>query len=271
MKKTTTLIICWFLAVIVLSSQALVLGDEIVALYNANNDIIEVPIEQVSDYTAVGWFESPIITIYSLDGRTSVIEEKFFEDYHAVGWYRVPIIQIWNIKGETAIIAKSEYETYFSLGWCEEPIILIWDKKGQSYVVRESEKEYYSSKGYLLEAPKVNHSDVILLARVIHAEATQNPKLRVLDRQCVGAVVMNRVRHPRFPNTLQGVIYARNQYTCVGTYWFNLSPPQECIDIATQLLLGETFGVPANVVYQAQFRQGSGVWRTVGVHYYCYI
>ena len=80
MKKTTVLIMCWCLAVIIFSSQALVLGSETVTLYNVNNDTIEVPVDQVSDYVSVGWFESPIITIYSLDGRTSVIEEKFFED-----------------------------------------------------------------------------------------------------------------------------------------------------------------------------------------------
>ena len=132
-------------------------------------------------------------------------------------------------------------------------------------------KESYLQKGFYLEPREVNYNDMVLIAKVIYAEATQNPNLRLTDRRYVGAVIMNRVRHPKFPNTVSGVIYAKGQYACVGNRWFNQNPPQECLDIAKQVLLGETFGVPSNVVFQAQFTQGRGVWKKVGVHYYCYI
>ena len=81
---------------------------------------------------------------------------------------------------------------------------------------------------------------------------------------------MNRLRSGCYGNQLSSVVYARNQYACIYNYKFKQTPPQECIEIAKYLLNGETYGVPSNVIYQAQFRQGSGLWKKVGVHYYCY-
>ena len=47
-------------------------------------------------------------------------------------------------------------------------------------------------------------SEVELLARLIHGEARGEPYVGMV---AVGAVVLNRVRSSRFPNTLAGVIY----------------------------------------------------------------
>ena len=112
----------------------------------------------------------------------------------------------------------------------------------------------------------VNDSNVMLLARLLNAEGASG---NLEDYQLVGTVVMNRIAASTFPNTLQGVIYQSGQYTCVGNRKFNSTPPQMCIDVAIQLLSGERYA-PANVVFQAQFKQGSGVYKQVGVHYYCY-
>ena len=51
-----------------------------------------------------------------------------------------------------------------------------------------------------------------LLARIISAEARGEP---YEGQVAVGAVVMNRVRHPSFPNTLAGVIYQSGAFTAV--------------------------------------------------------
>ena len=37
----------------------------------------------------------------------------------------------------------------------------------------------------------------------------------------VGAVVLNRIRHPSFPNTLSGVIYQSGAFTCITDGQFN--------------------------------------------------
>ena len=53
-------------------------------------------------------------------------------------------------------------------------------------------------------------ADVRLLAALIYCEAGNQP---YDGKVAVGAVVMNRIVSKRFPNTLEGVIYQRGQFT----------------------------------------------------------
>ena len=171
----------------------------------------------------------------------------------------------------TIEVFESEVEAYQKVGWYLEPVTYMWNLDGTKYTVFKKDVEYNLSTGYwFTKAPVVNESDMVLLAKVIYAEATENPTIRLQDRQYVGSVVINRLRSGYWGSSLSDVVYARGQYACVGSYKFNSYPPKECLDIAKQLLLGVSFGVPSNVIYQAQFRQGSRLWQKVGVHYYCY-
>lgn len=51
-----------------------------------------------------------------------------------------------------------------------------------------------------------------LLARLINGEARGEP---YQGQVAVGAVVLNRVKSPEFPNTIAGVIYQKGQFSCV--------------------------------------------------------
>lgn len=63
-------------------------------------------------------------------------------------------------------------------------------------------------------APTTNRSnDINLLARVISAESRGEP---YTGQVAVGAVILNRIKHPSFPNTLAGVIYQPGAFTCVS-------------------------------------------------------
>ena len=55
--------------------------------------------------------------------------------------------------------------------------------------------------------------NLYLLAKIIHLEErTQNPKN--IDRKvAVGRVVLNRVKHPDFPDTIEEVIFQENQFS----------------------------------------------------------
>ena len=53
---------------------------------------------------------------------------------------------------------------------------------------------------------------VELLARVISAEARGEP---YSGQVAVGAVILNRVEHPSFPNTVAGVVYQPGAFTCM--------------------------------------------------------
>ena len=54
--------------------------------------------------------------------------------------------------------------------------------------------------------------DVYLLAKVISAEARGEP---YNGQVAVGAVILNRVEHPSFPNTIAGVVYEQGAFTCM--------------------------------------------------------
>lgn len=109
-------------------------------------------------------------------------------------------------------------------------------------------------------------NDEELLARIIFAEAGGSTEE---DMLLVGNVVLNRVASNRFPNTIREVIFAPGQYAPTWDGAIHKTPSQKAWDCAEKLLNGERF-CPENVVFQAQFKQGSGVWKKVNNHYYCY-
>lgn len=57
-----------------------------------------------------------------------------------------------------------------------------------------------------------SESDVALLAKVISAEARGEP---YEGQVAVGAVILNRIEHPSFPNSLAGVVYEPGAFTCM--------------------------------------------------------
>lgn len=60
--------------------------------------------------------------------------------------------------------------------------------------------------------PAATDNNVYLLARIISAEARGEP---YTGQVAVGAVVLNRIEHPSFPDTLSGVIYQNDAFTAI--------------------------------------------------------
>lgn len=58
-----------------------------------------------------------------------------------------------------------------------------------------------------------NASDIQLMARAINGEARGEP---YEGQVAVGAVILNRVKDSRFPNTISGVIYQPGAFTAVA-------------------------------------------------------
>lgn len=78
-------------------------------------------------------------------------------------------------------------------------------------------------------------SDEYLLARCIHGEARGEP---YVGKVAVGAVVLNRVRDPQFPNTIAGVIYQPLAFTAVADGQINLTPDKDSLKAARDALNG---------------------------------
>lgn len=79
--------------------------------------------------------------------------------------------------------------------------------------------EYVQSKN-----SNYTEEDVALLARLIHGEARGEP---YKGQVAVGAVVLNRMEAKGFPNTMEEVIFQKNQFTCVDDGQFYLDIPED--------------------------------------------
>lgn len=78
-------------------------------------------------------------------------------------------------------------------------------------------------------------SDVELLARLIHGEARGEPYVGMV---AVGAVVLNRVRSSKFPNTIAGVVYQAGAFDAVKDGQINLTPNEQSRRAARDALNG---------------------------------
>ena len=125
----------------------------------------------------------------------------------------------------------------------------------------------------------------ILTTTVFHEAGHTTEQLR----QYVAQVVLNRVEDSRFPDTVKGVITQPGQYSTKyatveaanaiqatdsknGTYYYGI-----CEDSVKAAMMGQV-EMPSNVLYQANFSQGQGVWKSVyfnsgwyaSTSYFCY-
>lgn len=79
------------------------------------------------------------------------------------------------------------------------------------------------------------NSDVRLLAKLIAAEARgESYKGQV----AVGAVVLNRVEHASFPDSISGVIYQRGAFSCVNDSNWSVAPSAESLKAAQDCING---------------------------------
>jgi N-acetylmuramoyl-L-alanine amidase len=78
-------------------------------------------------------------------------------------------------------------------------------------------------------------NDLYLLAKCIHAEARGES---YIGQVAVGAVILNRVASPDFPDTIYGVIYQPWAFTAVHDGQINLEPNQTAINAARDAMNG---------------------------------
>jgi spore germination cell wall hydrolase CwlJ-like protein len=124
---------------------------------------------------------------------------------------------------------------------------------------------------------KISYSDLKMLSKVIHIEAGSS-WLSDEWKLMVGEVLLNRVESPHYPDTLEECIKQPRQYYGNNSEYFNnLIPDKRNVKIAARLLSGERIINDTSVVYQAEFTQGSGIYKIlkdkkglIGTTYICY-
>ncbi len=114
--------------------------------------------------------------------------------------------------------------------------------------------------------------DLFYLAAAVCREAGgSSEEIQLL----VANVVINRVNSSLYPDTIYGVLTQRKQYGTMWKYgisfpkWANKKVKDQCYSVARRILEGKRV-CPANVVFQAEFKQGSGVYKEFDGFYFCY-
>jgi len=116
-----------------------------------------------------------------------------------------------------------------------------------------------------------NSSNINLLARAIYGEARGES---YTGQVAVGAVIMNRVRSSKFPNTIAGVIYQRGAFDAVSDGQINLTPDATARKAAQDALNGwdPTYG--AIYYFNPNTATNDWIWSrpmtvTIGKHRFC--
>lgn len=114
-------------------------------------------------------------------------------------------------------------------------------------------------------------SQVDLLARLISAEARGEP---YSCQVAVGAVVLNRIKHPSFPNTLPGVIYQSGAFTCITDGQFNQPVAESAYRAARDALNGVDPSGGAIYYFNPSTATSSWIWSrplitVIGKHRFC--
>ena len=118
-----------------------------------------------------------------------------------------------------------------------------------------------------------NTSDVQLIARAINGEARGEP---YEGQVAVGAVILNRVKSSKFPNTIAGVIYQSGAFTAVSDGQINvpIASNSTVVKAAQDALNGWDPTGGAIYYFNPNTAPNKWIWsrpqiKTIGNHIFC--
>ncbi len=124
--------------------------------------------------------------------------------------------------------------------------------------------DYNSYGGY-------SSADYDLLARIISAEARGEP---YNGQVAVGAVVLNRIEHPSFPDTLSGVVYQKGAFSCLNDGQFYEPISDSAYKAASDAING--LDPSGGAIYYYNPKKSTNKWIlsrpiiiTIGEHRFC--
>ena len=116
-------------------------------------------------------------------------------------------------------------------------------------------------------------NDISLLARIISAESRGEP---YEGQVAVGAVILNRVKSPSFPNTIAGVIYEPGAFTAVSDGQINvpIAENSTIVKAARDALNGWDPSGGALYYFNPSTATNKWIWsrpliKTIGKHRFC--
>ena len=118
-----------------------------------------------------------------------------------------------------------------------------------------------------------NTSDIQLMARAINGEARGEP---YEGQVAIGAVILNRVKDSRFPNTIAGVIYQSGAFTAVSDGQINQAMEDEATVMKAARDAMNGWDPTNGAVYYFNPATATNKWiwsrpliKTIGKHRFC--
>lgn len=116
-----------------------------------------------------------------------------------------------------------------------------------------------------------NSSNLNLLARLVYGEARGEP---YTGQVAVAAVVLNRVKSSKFPNTVAGVIYQAGAFDVVSDGQINMTPNSTAIKAAQDAINGWDPSYGAIYYFNPSTATSSWIWSrpvtvVIGKHRFC--
>jgi N-acetylmuramoyl-L-alanine amidase len=113
--------------------------------------------------------------------------------------------------------------------------------------------------------------DVALLAKVISAEARGEP---YAGQVAVGAVILNRIRHPSFPGSVAGVVYEPGAFSCMNDGQINQPVADSAYRAARDAMNGSDPSGGASYYFNPSTATSSWIWSrplitVIGKHRFC--
>ncbi len=186
------------------------------------------------------------------DQKLKLLEETLIHEEVSLGWERIPVDECIKHYIDTLPIPEQKVLDETEEVAAEAHAEVATEEKAASQLISEN--------------------DAILLAKLMHAEeGVLRVKLSYEDAKrahmLCGSVVLNRLNmHYLGDTTITEVIYAPGQYECVKN--LDQAVPEETVEWARELIENGPIG-PSNMVYQAEFEQGSETYDHIGNQYFC--
>ena len=156
------------------------------------------------------------------------------------------------VKGDTTANIKAVQTRLATLGYYAYKVDGIWGSRTKK-AVKKFQRDYGLTADGIVGARTekalkitlagkssrsnntVSSANLDLLAKCVYAEARGEP---YTGQVAIAAVVLNRVKSSSFPNTVSGVIYQKNAFTCVSDGQINLTPNASAYSAAKDALNG---------------------------------
>ena len=156
------------------------------------------------------------------------------------------------VKGDTTANIKAVQTRLATLGYYTYKVDGIWGSRTKK-AVKKFQRDYGLTADGIVGARtekalkitltgkssrsknNVFSANLDLLAKCVYAEARGEP---YTGQVAIAAVVLNRVKSSSFPNTVSGVIYQKNAFTCVSDGQINLTPNASAYSAAKDALNG---------------------------------